>query len=145
MGGKTASPALQEEDSAQRMGLVIELRCETCHRAGKLSLYDDETGRNLYTRGLEHKSAMWLEDEENTLRKHCVLEQGGQPAELSMKEVGIHRSCLVRQVNKAVRIMISEAGCIMNSKSDFHSAPFGENCPHIWTPRGTGDLGRART
>ena len=119
------------------MGLVIELRCETCHRAGKLSLYEGETSRNLYTRGLEHKSAMWLEDEENTLRKHCVLEQGGQPAELSMKVVGIHRSCLVRQVNEAVRIM--------NSKSEFHLAPFGEKCPHIWTPRGTGDLGRART
>ena len=40
-----------------------------------------------------------------------------------MKVVGVHRSCLVRQVNEAVRIMISEAGCVMNSKSEFHQAP----------------------
>ena len=40
-----------------------------------------------------------------------------------MKVVGVHRSCSVRQVNEAVRIIISEAGCIMNSKSEFHQAP----------------------
>ena len=40
-----------------------------------------------------------------------------------MEVVGIRRSCLVRQVNEAVRIMIYEAGCVMNSKSKFHQAP----------------------
>ena len=40
-----------------------------------------------------------------------------------MKVVGVHRSCSVRQVNEAVRIIILEAGCIMNSKSEFHQAP----------------------
>ena len=39
-----------------------------------------------------------------------------------MKVDGIHRICLVRQVNEAVRIMISEAGRVMNSKSEFHQA-----------------------
>ena len=104
-------------------GAGYRIRCETCHRDGKLSLYEGETGRNSYTRGLEHRSAIRLEDEENALWKHCVLEHGGRPAEFSMQVVGIHRSCLVRQVNEAVRIMISEAGCVMNSKSEFHQAP----------------------
>ena len=107
----------------RKNGAGYRIRCETCHRAGKLTLYEGETGRNSYTRGLEHKSALRLEDEENALWKHCMLEHGGVPAEFSMKVVGVHRSCLVRQVNEAVRIMISEAGCIMNSKSEFHQAP----------------------
>ena len=58
-----------------------------------------------------------------------MIEYGGQPAEFSIKVVGIHRSCLVRQVNVAVRIIIQEAGCIMNSKSEFHHAPLVRAVP----------------
>ena len=108
----------------RKNGAGYRIRCETCHMDGKVTLYEGETGRNSYTRGLEHKSAIRLEDEENALWKHCLIEHGGQPAEFSMKVVGVHRSCLVRQVNEAVRIMISEVGCVMKSKSEFHQAPF---------------------
>ena len=37
--------------------------------------------------------------------------------------VGVHRTPLVRQVNEAVRIIISKAHCIMNSKTEWHQAP----------------------
>ena len=40
-----------------------------------------------------------------------------------MLVVGVHRTPLVRQVNEAVRIIISRAECIMNSKSEWHQAP----------------------
>ena len=40
-----------------------------------------------------------------------------------MKVVGRFYSCLVRQVNEAVRILMSEADCVMNSKSEFHQSP----------------------
>ena len=40
-----------------------------------------------------------------------------------MKVVGRFYSCLVRQVNEAVRIFMSEADCVMNSKSEFHQSP----------------------
>ena len=40
-----------------------------------------------------------------------------------MEFVGVNRSPLVRQVNEAVRIVISKADCIMNSKTEFHQAP----------------------
>ena len=40
-----------------------------------------------------------------------------------MKVVGRFFSCLVRQVNEAVRIFMSEADCVMNSKSEFHQSP----------------------
>ena len=40
-----------------------------------------------------------------------------------MEFVGVNRSPLVRQVNEAVRTVISKADCIMNSKTEFHQAP----------------------
>ena len=55
--------------------------------------------------------------------KHCLVEHGGEKAEFSMKQTGVFRSCMVRQVNEAVRIEMSRADCVMNSKSEFHQAP----------------------
>ena len=53
----------------------------------------------------------------------CQLEHGGMQAEFSMRVAGRFSSCLVRQVNEAVRIGMSDAECLMNSKSEFHQAP----------------------
>ena len=39
-----------------------------------------------------------------------------------MKQTNVFGSCLVRQVNEAVRIEMSTADCVMNSKSEFHQA-----------------------
>ena len=40
-----------------------------------------------------------------------------------MKSLGVFKSCLTRQVNEAVRIGMSKADCVLNSKSEFHQAP----------------------
>ena len=40
-----------------------------------------------------------------------------------MTVVGVHRTPLVRQVNKAVRIVITKADCVMNSKNKWHQVP----------------------
>ena len=95
---------------------------ETCKQAGRLSLYDGESGSNCYTRGKQHEDGLRLEDEENPLWKHCLVEHEGRKAEFSMKQTNVFRSCLVRQVNKAVRIEMSTADCVMNSRSEFHQA-----------------------
>ena len=68
-------------------------------------------------------NSLRLEDEENALWKHCLVQHGGEKAEFSMIVVGVHRTPLVRQVNEAVRIIISKAHCIMNSKTEWHQAP----------------------
>ena len=43
------------------------VRCETCHKAGRLSTHAGETGRNGFSKGKEHLDALRLEDEENLL------------------------------------------------------------------------------
>jgi hypothetical protein len=107
----------------EKNGAGYVVRCETCIKAGRISTCAGETGRNGYTRGREHLDALRLEDEENPLWKHCMNEHGGQQAEFSMKVVGRFFSCLVRQVNEAVRIEMSVADCVMNSKAEFHQSP----------------------
>ena len=89
----------------------------------KLSLYDGETGSNCYTRGKQHQAALRLEDKNNALWKHCLVEHDGMKAEFSMKQTNVFKTCLVRQVNEAVRIEMSKADCILNSKAEFHQAP----------------------
>ena len=56
-----------------------------------------------------------MEDGEN----YCEIDHGGRRARFSMSILRIHRTPLVRKVNEAVRIIISSAKCIMNSKTEF--------------------------
>ena len=107
----------------EKNGVGYKIQCETCRRAGRQSWYDGETGCNCYTRGKQHADALRLEDEENALWKHCLIEHEGMKAEFSMKQTNSFKSCLVRQVNEAVRIEMSTADCVMNSKAEFHQAP----------------------
>ena len=107
----------------EKNGSSYRIRCETCRLAGKTALYDGETGRNAHTRGSEHQAALRLESEESPLWKHCVLEHQSVKADFSMRALRSYSSCLVRQVNEAVRIQMSKADFLLNSKSEFHQAP----------------------
>ena len=107
----------------EKNGAGYEVVCVTCQRAGRKTCYYGESGKNGYTRGGEHRAACRLKNEENALYKHCLLEHGGMQAEFSMRVSGRFSSCLVRQVNEAVRIGMSEDDCLMNSKAEFHQAP----------------------
>ena len=126
----------------EKNGVGYNIQCETCKRAGKLSLYDGETGCNCYTRGKQHQNALRLKDEENALWKHCLVEHNGIEAEFSMKQTNVFKSCLTRQVNEAVRIEMSTADCIMNSKAEFHQAPPRESCSSDRAPRRAGGWNR---
>ena len=57
-----------------------------------------------------------------------VLERAGRSvvrkkAVFSIKVPGVLYTCLVRQVNKGVKIQKSRAQCLMNSKTEFHQHP----------------------
>ena len=112
-----------EGGKCEKNGVGYRIECLTCQRAGISTLYEGETARNAYTRGIEHQNALRLEDEENALWKHCLVQHGGVRAEFKMTVVGVHRTPLVRQVNEAVRIVLTKADCVMNSKNEWHQAP----------------------
>ena len=97
--------------------------CETCLRAGKDARYEGETGGNCYTRGKQHLDVLRLKYKENALWKHFIVEHNGIKAYFPMKSLGVFFSCLVRQINEAVRKEMSPAQCVMNSKAEWHQAP----------------------
>ena len=66
--------------------------------------------------------------EENALWKHCMVEHRSTRANFSMKVLGVLQSYLTRQVNEAVRIELSTADCIMNSKAEWRQAPWWGWC-----------------
>ena len=97
--------------------------CCTCESEGKLSHYEGETGRNPYSRVVEHISDLKNKKEDSPLWKHCVLQHNSVIQQFYMKTLSSYNSCLQRQTNEAVRITNSKATTLMNSKSEFHQAP----------------------
>ena len=86
-------------------------------------MYEGESGRNAYSRGLEHQNDLRLEVEDSPLWKHCQLEHLGVKQTFYMEALRGFNSCLQRQVNEAVQITSSKVDIVMNSKSEFHQAP----------------------
>ena len=122
-GRETCFPCTSGGGNCEKNSSGYRVTCLTCQRAGVSAMYEGETGRNGFTRGLEHLAALRLEDEENAMWKHCVVQHGGVEAEFEMKMLKSFNSCLERQVNEAVRIILTKADIVMNSKSEFRQAP----------------------
>ena len=131
----TGNPGGCENNS---VGYMIE--CCGCQEAGVVVQYSGETGRNSYSRGLEHQDSLKGEKEDSPLWKHCQLKHDGVKQAFTMKVLRSFSSCLERQVNEGVRITLSQAEEIMNSKNEFHQAPI----VRVVAP-GAFMLGRERT
>ena len=52
-----------------------------------------------------------------------MVHHGGVRADFCITVVGVHWIPLERQVNEAVRILLSCADCVMNSNNERHQAP----------------------
>ena len=44
----------------EKNGCGYRIRCETCRQAGRLSVYDGESGSNCYSRGRQHEDGLRL-------------------------------------------------------------------------------------
>jgi hypothetical protein len=109
----------------ERNGIGYRITCEGCQGNGVIAEYEGESGRNGYSRGLEHATDLRNESYKSPLWKHCQLLHGGEKQKFLMVVLSSFRSCLERQVNKAVRITSSKAEVVLNSKTEFHQAPSG--------------------
>ena len=107
----------------ERNGIGYRITCEGCQGNGVIAEYEGESGRNGYSRGLEHAADLRNESDKSPLWKHCQLLHGGEKQKFLMVVLSSFRSCLERQVNEAVRITSSKAEVILNSKTEFHQAP----------------------
>ena len=107
----------------ERNGIGYRISCEGCQRAGVVAEYEGESGRNAYSRGLEHQQGLRDECEKSALWKQCQLVHGGNKQSFLMVALNSFKSCLERQINEAVRITSSKAELVLNSKTEFHQAP----------------------
>ena len=92
--------------------------CEEC--GAGVAEYLGETGRNSYTRGLEHlqhlearnedKSVLWL----HSVHHH----QGRTDVPYSMRVTGSFKDCMDRQVMERVRITNFNGPVLMNRKNE---------------------------
>ena len=72
-GRETCFPCTLRGGNCEKNSSVSRVTCLTCQRAGVSAIYEGETCRDGFTRGLEHLAALRLEDEENAMWKHCTV------------------------------------------------------------------------
>ena len=93
----------------EKNGIGYRISCEGCQKEDIVAEYEGESGRNGYSRGLEHQQGLRNECEKSPLWKHCQLMYSGEKQSFMMKILKSFNSCLERQTNKAVRITSSKA------------------------------------
>jgi hypothetical protein len=99
---------------------AYRLECEECPKNDLTAVYQGETGRNCYSRGLEHLAGLKNEKEDNPLWKHCQIQHMGQKVAFKMVCLKSFKTAFMRPVNEGVRIACCEADICMNSKAEFH-------------------------
>ena len=57
---------------------AYKLECQESPKSKLSAVYHGETGRNVYSRGLEHLAGVQNKKEDNQLWKHCLLQHNGQ-------------------------------------------------------------------
>ena len=104
----------------RRSGAGYRITCLDCKEDDILATYEGETGRNPFTRGLEHKDDLKNKSESSPLWKHCTIQHGGRVAIFKMDALRPSKYPMVRQVNEGARIKVYKTDICMNSKSEFH-------------------------
>ena len=85
-------------------------------------IYNGETGRNAYTRGLKHQEEYGKRLEGSAMWKHCISHHGGEGRKFEMKVKDKSRNdATKRQILEAVRIRRTEQTNRMNSSGEWCS------------------------
>ena len=103
-----------------KSGAGYKITCMDCPKDKLVTSYEGETGRNPYSRGLEHQADLRNEKEASPLWKHCLIQHNGNKAIFKMDALRSFKYPMVRQVNEGARVRISKANICMNSRSEFH-------------------------
>lgn len=81
-----------------------------------LSIYEGESSRNGYTRGLEHKDAIAKKRMTNALAKHNKEYHGDRDINYDMTVTSVHQDPLSRQIQEGVNI--ANGGCAGRKHND---------------------------
>ena len=108
--------------SCRKPGMGYTITCTLCADGNIVSQYDGETGRCLYTRGLEHIEDLRTGKKTNCLVIHNNTHHGGsKELHFVMKAVGSFLKPMDRQINEALRIKNDKVNVRMNSGSEWRA------------------------
>ena len=93
-----------EKGKSDKNSSRYRIICKKCQEDKINAIYKGETGKNPYSRGLEHQDGLTLKYEDNPLWKHSTLKQEGEQVEFKLKALRSFKSCLMRQVNEPVSL-----------------------------------------
>ena len=121
MEKKTVSPVqVGGGGDCRKSCSAYRLECEECEKNNLKAVYEGETGRNCYSRGLEHMAGLSNEKDDNPLWKHCEIQHDGRKVAFKMVCLRSFKTAYLRQVNEGVRIACCNADICMNSKAELH-------------------------
>ena len=103
-----------------KSGSGYRITCQKSPTDNLVAGYEGETGRNPYSRGLEHQNDLRTEKETSPLWKHCMIQHNGDKVKFKMDALRGFKYPMVRQVNEGARLRISKSNICMNSRSEFH-------------------------
>ena len=84
-----------------------------------MAAYHGETGRNAFSRGLEHLDALEAKDENRSvLWLHSVNHHERREVVYSMKVVGCYKDCMDRQLMERVAITNFRGPMLLNRRNE---------------------------
>ena len=97
-----------------------------CNIEGCNHVYHGETGRNAYTRGLEHKDSLRLQDQSSPLWRHTseMHSDIDPPPTYTMRVTGTFKNDpTLRQITEGTKIHNTPEHRLMNSRSEWRHTP----------------------
>ena len=107
------------------VGVTYEVRCDKCG-----AVYIGETGRNAYTRGLEHLDGINSKSEDSVFHKHSVECHDGRlgHSDFTMRVTGVYGGdATKRQVAEAVMIQHAQGTQLLNRQDEWRQV----SLPHV--------------
>ena len=96
-------------------GVTYSVNCSGCD-----CVYVGETGRNAFSRGLEHRAAILKKDITSPLYSHSVDDHDGQSVTFNMHVTGsFGRDALKHQISEGVNIQETPAHFILNRRDEW--------------------------
>ena len=87
-------------------------------------VYIGETGRNAYSRGLEHQESLNRKDEKSPLWRHATSEHNGNTPRFTMTVTGSYRADpTLRQITESININRVPDNTLMNTRAEWHTTP----------------------
>ena len=118
----------------ERSSSGYKIDCMECSKEDLVATHHGETGRNGYSRGLEHVADLGARKSTSPLWKHCEIQHGGRVVDFKMTCLKSFKSSFIRQTNEGVRIVSSEADICMNSRTEFHQPSIIRVTPTLGNP-----------